>query len=84
MVNPMFTFRAPDVLRAIDMFQWKVFLGGMFVAAAAISTVGTFVASPAVAALAIPAAAAGRLGALAELIGSVAAGLLAQRLSHKR
>lgn len=55
------------------MFEWKVFLGGMFLAAAALGSLMA-VATPAIA---LPAVMAGRVGTVVEVLGSLVGGVLA-------
>lgn len=62
------------------MFEWKVFLGGMFLAAAAIGTLVS-VAAPTIA---LPALALGRAGSVVELGGSLIGGILAVLFSKRR
>jgi predicted lysophospholipase L1 biosynthesis ABC-type transport system permease subunit len=80
--RPIPKFAAAHVVRGEGpMFEWKVFMGGMFVAAAALGSL----MAVAVPALALPAVLAGRVGTAVELIGSVAGGVLATLYSkHQR
>ncbi len=64
------------------MFHWRIFLGGVFLAAAALSTLGTLL-GPMLAGVLGTAVVAGRTAPIIEILGSLAAGLAAERLSTK-
>jgi len=62
----------------------KVIGGAMFLAAAILGSIGSMIAVPAAAVLAVPMATVARFGNIAEIFGSIAAGLIASFLTRKR